>query len=374
MKGKFEDIIQKKFEGASSSVPSSAWAGVSSGMAGGAAGSVFSSVVIKGLIGLAVIGSVVTAVILTQPETETKAAVNSTEQLETPVNQHPSANSNKVLEKEEVKPEETNGFLPAQTNKSEELTSKNPAKPENTGQESLEKSQITVDKVTPSGSESLETEISVPQTEPEDEQARFSEEEPGVTIHESAPTSTNSDVDQADKTALPTEIKAAHSSRYSYSFTLNAPLSGEAKVKWYIDDVLSSESDQFSYDFSIPGKYSVLASIYKNGILEDTLIEIIIVQPEAVLQVPNTFTPNTSISLNDSFDIDHETSEYIEDYIIEIYSTSGELVFQSIGNDKAWNGQYNGSPAPEGVYTYKIIYWASDGAQKTELGNVVLQR
>ena len=68
MSSKFEDIVRKKFEGASSPVPPSAWAEVSSGMAGGAASSVFSSVVAKLVIAAVISGAVITTVVLTQAE------------------------------------------------------------------------------------------------------------------------------------------------------------------------------------------------------------------------------------------------------------------------------------------------------------------
>lgn len=67
--------------------------------------------------------------------------------------------------------------------------------------------------------------------------------------------------------------------------------------------------------------------------------------------VMNTFTPNGD-GINDKWDI-----LYIESYpgaVIEVYNTSGQLMFRSIGYNKPWDGTLNGKPLPTGTYYYVV--------------------
>ena len=67
--------------------------------------------------------------------------------------------------------------------------------------------------------------------------------------------------------------------------------------------------------------------------------------------VPNTFTPNGD-SYNDRWDIRH-----LEKYpgaIVEVYSTTGQLLFRSVGYNQPWDGRSGGKDQPAGTYYYVI--------------------
>lgn len=67
--------------------------------------------------------------------------------------------------------------------------------------------------------------------------------------------------------------------------------------------------------------------------------------------IPNTFTPNSD-GYNDKWEI-----LYIDSYpgaIIEVYSDAGQLIFQSRGYNKPWDGTNNGKPLPSGTYYYVV--------------------
>lgn len=66
---------------------------------------------------------------------------------------------------------------------------------------------------------------------------------------------------------------------------------------------------------------------------------------------PNTFTPNGD-GINDTWEI-----MYLDQYpkcITEIYTTSGQLVHQSTGYPKPWDGKNKGRELPAGTYYYVI--------------------
>lgn len=67
--------------------------------------------------------------------------------------------------------------------------------------------------------------------------------------------------------------------------------------------------------------------------------------------IPNTFSPNGD-GVHDKWDI-----QYLESYpgcIVEIYNRYGQLLFQSKGYSKPWDGTFKGKELPAGTYYYII--------------------
>ncbi|MBP8114666.1 MAG: gliding motility-associated C-terminal domain-containing protein, partial [Chitinophagaceae bacterium] len=66
-------------------------------------------------------------------------------------------------------------------------------------------------------------------------------------------------------------------------------------------------------------------------------------------RIPNTFTPNHD-GKNDLWEI-----QYLEDYPnnhLQVFTRAGQLVFESRGYYKAWNGTYKNRPLPFDTYYY----------------------
>jgi gliding motility-associated-like protein len=66
---------------------------------------------------------------------------------------------------------------------------------------------------------------------------------------------------------------------------------------------------------------------------------------------PNTFTPNGD-GINDTWVI--KNLELYPGVVIEIYTTSGALIFRNTGNSIQWDGKYNGVAVSAGTYYYVI--------------------
>lgn len=67
--------------------------------------------------------------------------------------------------------------------------------------------------------------------------------------------------------------------------------------------------------------------------------------------IPNTFTPNND-GINDFWEI-----QYLDEYRFnhtQVFTRAGQLVFESRGLYKPWNGTYNGKPLPVDTYYYII--------------------
>ena len=67
--------------------------------------------------------------------------------------------------------------------------------------------------------------------------------------------------------------------------------------------------------------------------------------------IPNAFSPNGD-GINDAWNI--PSLESFENSTVQVFNRYGKIVFNSIGYHKPWDGSYNGSILPVGVYYYII--------------------
>jgi len=69
--------------------------------------------------------------------------------------------------------------------------------------------------------------------------------------------------------------------------------------------------------------------------------------------IPNSFTPNGD-SVNDTWNI--PAAEAFPNPIIKVTNRYGQLVYQSNGKYKPWDGKYNGKDLPTATYYYSIYF------------------
>lgn len=72
---------------------------------------------------------------------------------------------------------------------------------------------------------------------------------------------------------------------------------------------------------------------------------------DAVVWIPNAFTPDPSPDLNDEFYIEASNFKSLN---LKIYNRWGECIFANRNLTEFWDGTYNGWPVPEGIYTYTM--------------------
>jgi gliding motility-associated-like protein len=117
----------------------------------------------------------------------------------------------------------------------------------------------------------------------------------------------------------------------------------DASYSWSTGDTTSS------IIVNEPGVYVV--SVYLDG-CESSAQSIISNGCPTSIYVPNAFTPNGD-GLNDLF---IPITSDISCYELLVFNRWGEIVFNSDDQSLAWAGLYNGIPASEGIYTWKIKY------------------
>ncbi|AEA43998.1 PKD domain-containing protein [Fluviicola taffensis] len=97
-----------------------------------------------------------------------------------------------------------------------------------------------------------------------------------------------------------------------------------------------------------PMVYTVVA-VDINGCKASDIVRIYY---DAIIYVPNTFTPNNN-GTNERF---FALGINIRDFKLEIFNRWGELIYSGDALSQMWDGNYVGLPCPDGVYTWKIEY------------------
>jgi len=139
----------------------------------------------------------------------------------------------------------------------------------------------------------------------------------------------------------------------------------------YFDSSAHSELD-------VPSCYRVYAVENPDisGNIDTSLSNITCPNLPARIFIPDAFTPNAD-SVNDIFmpkglSIINNTDIKAQEYDFRIYDKWGELVFETHDFKKGWDGKYNGSSAPSGVYIYIIDAQGFNGQRFYLKGNVTL--
>ena len=106
----------------------------------------------------------------------------------------------------------------------------------------------------------------------------------------------------------------------------------------------------------------------------DSLQLELLVNQDAVIFAPNTFTPDGD-GLNDFWFPTISPGIDQEFFGVQIYNRWGELIFEAKDFHNAWDGTYLGSKVPVGTYTYRIDYKEKQSEQREIIvGHVSLIR
>jgi gliding motility-associated-like protein len=92
--------------------------------------------------------------------------------------------------------------------------------------------------------------------------------------------------------------------------------------------------------------------------------------PITSIYIPTAFSPNND-GLNDIFMV---RGAETHNFNLNIYDRLGNLVFSSIDQNEAWDGDINGKNGNSAVYIYSLKYQDVDGKDHHLKGNISLIR
>ena len=144
-------------------------------------------------------------------------------------------------------------------------------------------------------------------------------------------------------------------------------------------DTSSQRSPTTNYQDT--GSYRVSLLKVNSFGCRDTGYQIITINPNYEIKIPNVFTPNTGGSNGGRYDpnsttneIFHPYLEYTEEYSLQIFNRWGELVFESKDVNIGWDGYYKNKLSQADVYVYKLEVTFINGEKATKVGDLTLLR
>lgn len=156
------------------------------------------------------------------------------------------------------------------------------------------------------------------------------------------------------------------------------PALSNATYEWYMDgELIRTTSNPTSGLFDIKdfdGELDIVFSVTINAndcVAEETITAHVIDNLD--VYVPTAFTPDQD-GRNDRFRLlSNDTAIQISEF--KIYNRWGQIVYDNENGLNGWDGTFNGSPAPVGVYAYQVTYVGSGNVQPVKLhGEVTLLR
>lgn len=123
------------------------------------------------------------------------------------------------------------------------------------------------------------------------------------------------------------------------------------------------------FHFKEEGDYNILLTAI-NEICTDTTTKQIHILGSNFIWAPNAFTPGLD-GLNDLFHIIYRNSK---GGVLRIYNRYGEMIYEANNFREGWDGTYNGTACPAGVYVFVADYLTNDNEWKSLKGNVTLLR
>jgi gliding motility-associated-like protein len=100
----------------------------------------------------------------------------------------------------------------------------------------------------------------------------------------------------------------------------------------------------------------------------------VIVDKGCYIDIPNAFTPNED-GTNDYFFPRQLLSRHLTRFRMQLFNRWGQVIFETTNTEgRGWDGKFNGSPQPEGIYMYLIDVEIDTYLKEHYQGNVTLLR
>jgi gliding motility-associated-like protein len=154
----------------------------------------------------------------------------------------------------------------------------------------------------------------------------------------------------------------------------NQSSANSSSFNWVFGDGFGTSTDvnpTYVYPNTQPGSYEVCLTAATNAGCEHTTCQIVVVNDEFLIYVPNAFTPDGD-GLNDVF-MPVINGYEVESFKMYIFNRWGEMIFETSFPNVGWDGTYLGNPPKQDVYVWRIeVKDAVSGEKKQFHGHVTL--
>lgn len=170
---------------------------------------------------------------------------------------------------------------------------------------------------------------------------------------------------KADFIVTPNPLEALETGSFTDQSTGPSSL-----VSWYwgFGDESASNQQNPTHSYTTPGDYSVYLAVKDiNGCIDTVRKDIsVILMPD----VPTAFSPNGD-GQNDIFRV---RGGPFKTLMLRIYNNWGQLIFESNDQSIGWNGTFNGTEQPIGVYVWVVDVEMLNAKLIKKTGDVTLLR
>lgn len=171
------------------------------------------------------------------------------------------------------------------------------------------------------------------------------DESVNMTISQPSPVIAGFYTEQTELTILDTEVNFTNTSQ------------GANQYEWDFDDntQISNESNPIHNFPEEVGNYNVQLVAFNDNNCSDTIRGLVQINDELIFYIPNTFTPDDN-DFNEIFVPVFYSGYEPDDYNFMIFNRWGELIFNTKSPNVGWDGSYQGRPAVEGTYVWKVDF------------------
>ncbi|MES1226954.1 MAG: PKD domain-containing protein, partial [Bacteroidota bacterium] len=146
---------------------------------------------------------------------------------------------------------------------------------------------------------------------------------------------------------------------------------GATHYLWQFGDGDSSNLTNPVHQYQSTGTFRPLLIAYTDFGCRDTFSRVVTVLVIPFLDVPNAFRPLSNIAENRIVKV---FSFGVSKIKWRIFNRWGQLIFEGLSRDAAWDGTYKGKLQPMDVYTYTLEVEYFDGQKLKRSGNITLLR
>ncbi len=125
-----------------------------------------------------------------------------------------------------------------------------------------------------------------------------------------------------------------------------------------------------SFIFESDGISPVALTVKNKWGCADTMVKTVQVEPDFLVYVPNSFSPNGD-GLNDIF---YLKGKGIYESLLQVFDRWGAMIFESADINSGWDGTYKGSEVEIGTYAWKVLVKNKTGKTKSLAGHINLIR